>query len=76
MKTKCDYFLENVELFWFIPEYFGYETLDEMVSAAMIRDEHRLLQIANDIWFSLPDDRFNIIENPSGWEEFLMLLED
>lgn len=77
METKkCKYFLENAELFWFIPEYFGEETLSQMCEYALRRDYHSLKCIAEDIWFKLPDNIFNIKENPSGWTEFISFLDD
>ena len=32
--------------------------------------------LMNDVWFALPDNKFNIVENPKGWSEFLSLIED
>ena len=29
----------------------------------------------NDVWFHLPDNVFNIMENPKGWDKFLSLVE-
>jgi len=35
----------------------------------------KLIDLMNGVWFALPDGRFNIIENPPGWSEFVNLLE-
>jgi len=35
-----------------------------------------MISIMNSVWFHLPDNKFNIIENPKGWKEFLYLIED
>lgn len=35
-----------------------------------------MLRVMNHVWFILPDHRFNIIENPKGWAEFLALIEE
>jgi len=33
-------------------------------------------EIMDDVWFELPDTKFNIMINPKGWKEFLILLEE
>lgn len=59
---------------WFIAQYFGsrWKLLEvDRTKENRLGMEH----ILNDIWFFLPDNRFNIIENPAGWSEFLALIE-
>jgi len=69
-------FNETKETFsWFIIEHFGKFMLSDIefhVSRGEI-DKARILM--NCVWFELPDSKFNIIENPKGWNEFLFLLE-
>jgi hypothetical protein len=60
---------------WFITDYFlGLRS--EMLEVRKEGKAERLLTIMNDIWFYLPDNEFNIIENPPGWSDFLFLLEN
>lgn len=35
-----------------------------------------MLNIMNKVWFLLPDGEFNIIANPKGWKDFLILIEE
>lgn len=60
---------------WFITQYFGEEVLLECYELARKGDGNKLISILNDIWFRLPDGRFNIMENPTGWSEFLSIIE-
>lgn len=36
---------------------------------------NKMLSIMNHVWFCLPDNTFNIMNNPKGWSEFLNLIE-
>lgn len=59
---------------WFVLENFpGMDT--RLANARLNNDRTKLMDLMNNIWFALPDGRFNIIENPPGWPEFLNLLE-
>lgn len=60
---------------WFIYEYFP-EYLEPLRKALNNQMPFLMLSMLNDIWFWLPDNKFNVVENPSGWQEFLALLED
>lgn len=35
----------------------------------------KLFSSLNNIWFLLPDNKYNIIDNPPGWNEFLYIIE-
>ena len=73
----CKRFIELLPKFeWFIKRWFGQETVDYLVSLANENKEEELSGKLNDIWFELPDDIFNIRENPEGWNEFLSLIEE
>lgn len=75
--NKCEQFLDNKDKFqWFIVEYFGVSIYFDCVDYAQSGDEVTLMNMLNLIWFRLPDHLFNIRTNPSGWSEFLSLLED
>lgn len=75
VKAKCILFLDTVDKFeWFIIEWFGELKLKHLKYFAGIRDE-RLMDELSTIWFELPDNRFNIMVNPKGWEEFLNVIE-
>lgn len=60
---------------WFIKEYLPH-LIDYIEIARKEKDTSGLLALLNDVWFSLPDGRFNIIENPPGWSEFLNVIEE
>ena len=70
-----DDFLEHLPSFrWFISDYFGEDTVEELVQMAIYRN-NSLLAALNDIRYQLPSSKFNTIEDPPGWSEFLALLE-
>ena len=65
---------------WFIISHFGQSKMDELDDLSKqeqgVRDPiERMISILNDIWFYLPDNKFNIMEDPPGWSEFLRLIE-
>jgi hypothetical protein len=60
------------EFRWFLEDY-GYWQMIEV--ARLEDDDQTMLEIMEQAWFMLPDSRFNIMENPKGWNEFLHLLE-
>jgi len=75
IKSICEKYLKHKDDFsWFIKDYFGAEVLEELDELARINSP-KLFSKLNDIWFHLPDSKFNIIENPKGWEEFLYVIE-
>ena len=68
-------FLKNKKHFeWFILEYFGEQKMKELIALAELKNT-RLLSELNEIWFRLPDSKFNIIKCPKGWVEFLDVVE-
>lgn len=73
----CQRFLELLPKFqWFIERWFGQKTVDYLKQLANDGKEEELSNKLNGIWFELPDDIFNIRENPEGWNEFLSLIEE
>ena len=75
IRDICKSFLEKKEDFkWFIIKYFGEEYFEYLIKLSE-SENGRLISELNDVWFKLPDDQFNIIENPKGWSEFLSLVE-
>ena len=73
----CEKFIELLPKFeWFITKYFGQEETDRCKSLAENGQEYGLLIALERIYFYLPDNIFNIKENPKGWYEFLSLLEN
>jgi len=65
---------------WFFIRY-GFE--DEWKRLEKYRADNRadnrvgkMKSILNAVWFDLPDDMFNIKVNPTGWPEFLSLIEE
>lgn len=72
----CKRFLELLPKFqWFIERWFGQKTVDYLKQLANENKEAELSNKLEGIWFELPDDVFNIKENPDGWNEFLSLIE-
>lgn len=75
--SKCELFLQTCNKFeWFIVKWFGVVLFDFCKKLAERGDESSLLSVLNTIWFDLPDDIFNIKENPEGWNEFLAIIEE
>ena len=71
------YYDENKLSFkWFILQYFQADIWLGLEKDR--KDENRagMTTTMNLIWYQLPDHRFNIINNPLGWSEFLHLVEE
>lgn len=72
----CEKFLQLLPKFeWFIKRWYGQKTVDYLKQLATDNKEAELSNKLNAIWFELPDDVFNIKENPEGWLEFLSVIE-
>lgn len=63
---------DTFKWFW-VASGFDWEKLLQLRKE---KKKDRMISLMNDVWFALPDGRFNIIENPSGWKEFLDLIEE
>lgn len=73
----CKDYLQQKDSFrWFIERYFGKEKFVELWNLAENNEEDKLRSELNSIWYELPDNLFNIINNPAGWDEFLRLVEE
>lgn len=76
---KKEWFLlfdETKETFhWFFTKYFGTYTWDALMDYRKTENMFNMISLMNKVWFELPDSKFNIIENPPGWSEFLNLIE-
>ena len=59
---------------WFWLEY-GF-AWNELIRFREMKRKGSMINLMNDVWFALPDNKFNIVENPKGWSEFLSLIED
>ena len=64
------------EFQWFIVENFKPILLEKLKRARINLEIGEMQVLLTEIWFHLPDNKFNIIENPKGWNEFLDLIED
>ena len=64
------------EFQWFIEDYFKPIVLEKLQRARKKQQIMELRKILNDVWSYLPDNKFNIMANPKGWEEFLNVIED
>jgi len=72
-----DQFNRTKESFrWFIEEYFSPKMMIVIEMAITDNNIDMAKSMLCEIWFELPDSKFNIIENPKGWREFLNLIED
>lgn len=60
---------------WFIVEYFTINTWNNLLALREQKNQEAMLNVMNEIWFELPDSRFNIMNNPAGWREFLYMIE-
>ena len=58
---------------WFIEEYFP-GTWQAILSNREGGHRGAMIFLMNDVWFKLPDHKFNIKESPKGWNEFLFLI--
>lgn len=63
------------EIKWFIKDYFGEDFLGMLIGIAAKEQNQLLMGHCQDIWYLLPGSKFNIRENPPGWDKFLELLE-
>lgn len=61
---------------WFILGYFQADVWMGLEKNRLAEDRTSMTTTMNNIWFVLPDNRFNIIRNPLGWSEFLTLVEE
>lgn len=61
---------------WFIEDYFEPSIWDKILELRAQENKSQMLLLMNDIWYYLPDYRFNINVNPKGWTEFLNLIEE
>jgi len=63
---------------WFIDQYFPGTMLKlrTLRKLGTKHDQRQVIDMLSDIWFKLPDSKFNIMEDPPGWTEFLELIED
>lgn len=67
----------NLPLFqWCIEENFRPKILERLLIARKKEQVHEIKKLLNDIWFYLPDNKFNVIENPKGFSELLHLVEE
>ena len=61
---------------WFFKEYGFNSEWQALMSARDKEHIGKMKTIMNNIWFALPDSKFNIYENPKGWNDFIFLLEE
>lgn len=59
---------------WFWHQYFP-GRWDKLLALREEKNWDKMMCEMNDVWFYLPDGRFNIHNNPAGWREFLYLIE-
>jgi hypothetical protein len=66
----------QAEFRWFIVKYFKTSVWADLVLLREKAQAHKMATLLGNIWFELPDNKFNIMENPKGWNEFLGLIDD
>jgi|WetSurMetagenome_2_1015567.scaffolds.fasta_scaffold421471_1 hypothetical protein len=63
------------EFKWFFIAY-GFEIeWESILKLRNLEQRDSIMTIMNNVWYYLPGNKFNIKENPSGWSEFLRLIE-
>lgn len=61
---------------WFFIEY-GFDDEWKWLEECRAKNQvGKMKVIMNNVWFELPDDKFNVKVMPNGWENFLSLIED
>lgn len=65
----------NTTFKWFFDTYFESEVWEQLILYRNQENIQLMMGIMNNVWYMLPDHKFNIIENPKGWSEFLTLIE-
>jgi hypothetical protein len=66
----------HLEFQWFFIQYGFLEEWEELLRCRDKEYKGQMLNLMNKIWFILPDSKFNVRVNPSGWSHFLYLLEN
>lgn len=66
-KDKFHYFFEDFDF---------EEEWRRLLAARQRNDIIEMNSIMNMVWYELPDTKFNIINDPPGWSDFLWLLEE
>lgn len=59
---------------WFITEFFP-GCWEELMEKRETRNHDAMRKILNEVWFWLPDGRFNLKNDPAGFRELLYLVE-
>jgi len=62
------------EFEWFMKDFMP-EDYSKLLDARVEKKSQLMMDIMCKVWFVLPDNQFNIIENPKGWGPFLSLIE-
>lgn len=76
--TDRDWFIlfdttkDSFKWFWLA---YGF-SWSELIQLRKDNKKGQMISMMNEVWFALPDSRFNIVENPAGWKEFLALIEE
>lgn len=71
-----NYLAEHKHFDWILERYYGKEKVLELWNLAEAGESEHIRNILNGIWFELPDNIFNIRNNPPGWEQFLHFVEE
>ena len=76
--TKIEWFFQfdktKDNFKWFWEQYFPGKW-EQLLALRENDDIDGMINSMNDVWFWLPDNKFNIMVNPKGWNEFLYLVE-
>lgn len=73
----CQKYLRKKHLFkWFIERYFGSQKYIDLWEMAEKNEEQKLKTELESIWYDLPDNIFNIQNNPPGWDAFVSLIDE
>ena len=58
-----------------IVKEFGEGVWEELMKLVDDGKGKKVYNVLTNMWFVLPDHKYNIIENPPGWNEFLSVVE-
>jgi hypothetical protein len=54
---------------------FGLRCWENICKLADEKNERKLYSELNEVWFCLPDNEYNIMKNPAGFNDLLYLVE-
>jgi len=72
--NQFDAVKEKIE--WIFDEHDFQTSWEKLLEYRVQNDKTNMQRVLSRVWYLLPDEVFNIRNNPKGWNEFLSLIED